>query len=118
MKEPETISINTIRDLRDNRIGLILTALVAGVRNRERINTWCAGILTPSPAETKRLVFAMKVLSEVAEAEHSWNTARAWFIGANVGEDLVSPVEAIRMDRFDEVLLSAQRLIHNIPFSA
>lgn len=113
-----TISVEDIRLLRDEYIGLTLTAAVSGTKNRDRVNTWCNGALAPDENEARRLKFTLEILREVAGAEHSMGLARNWFMGGNVGDDLLSPWEAIRTDRFDEVCASARRMTSDIPFSA
>lgn len=113
-----TISVDEIRELRDDRLGVTLTALAAGVRIRDRVNTWCAGAAEPTEEQAGRLRFTFDILHEVAAAENSWDIARSWFIGANVGEDEISPCEGIRQDRFEEVRGSARRMIEDVPYSA
>ena len=113
-----SISVEEIQELRDNRLGVTLTAMAAGVHVRDRVNTWCAGASEPTDDQAHRLRFTFDILHEVAEAENSWDTARNWFIGANVGEEEISPCEAIRQGRFEEVRASARRFIEDIPFSA
>jgi hypothetical protein len=113
-----SVSIEEIRELRDNRLGVTLTAMAAGVHSRDRINTWCAGASAPTDEQAQRLRFTFDILHEVAAAENSWDLARSWFIGANVGEEEISPCEGIRQDRFDEVRTSARRMVEDVPYSA
>ncbi len=113
-----TVTIEEIKELRDNWLGYTLTALASGTTRRERIDTWCAGLDAPSEDEAKRLAFTLDILREVEASEHSRDTCRTWFTGANVGADEITPGEAIRQGRFDEVRTSARRLIEDIPYSA
>lgn len=112
------ITADEVKELTDDWIGPTLVALAAGSRSRDVVAFWCTDYAEPNEDEARRLAFTLEILREVEQGERSRDVARAWFIGGNVGEELVSPGEAIRDDRFDEVRASAHRLIHDIPFSA
>lgn len=66
--------------------------------------------------ERVRLDISLETIGAIACSD-SEDIARAWFIGMNVGEDEISPVEALTQDRFEEVKRSAQRLIDDNTYS-
>lgn len=98
-----------------DELGRTLTAALSGTRNRLDVDAWMKvgrGHATPTDHQLSRLRFAKEMFEKVSNAEDA-DTARAWFIGANVGDDEISPIEAIRNGRFDEVRTSATRMIED-----
>lgn len=92
------------------QLGETLVAVLSDVTDRSQIATWQASLSKPSPESWTRLSVAEEVFRRVADTDGP-DTARSWFVGANVGDELTSPAEAIRDGRFEEVRLSCQRLI-------
>lgn len=98
-----------------NSLGRTLTAALSGTSNRLDVDKWLMGgqgYKRPSDDQLKRLHFAREVFEKVSAAEGD-DVTRNWFIGANVGDNEDSPITAIREDRFEEVLISAGRIIND-----
>ncbi|HET8690401.1 MAG TPA: hypothetical protein VFL81_03105 [Candidatus Saccharimonadales bacterium] len=94
-------------------IGPRLTAFTAHSTSRAEfvLRAWSDGSAALHPAKLERLKLALELLNDVAEA-HGEDQARAWFIGANCGGELVSPTDAIHYGDFDGAKLSAKRFIN------
>lgn len=106
MDEVELIQLQYLVD----KLGPTLVAAFTGARKRSEIDAWLNRDKAPSAEQCRRLEEAHTNFLSVAASEGE-DTARAWFIGSNVGEDETSPVEALAQDQFDEVRASANALI-------
>lgn len=97
----------------DRALGTALVSVLSGI-SRDDLKRWLtrSSRLLPDDQQAEQLRFAHEMFMQVAQEEGT-DVARAWFIGANVGEDKASPVEAIRDRRFDEVRVSARGLIED-----
>lgn len=98
-----------------NSLGRTLTAALSGTPNRLDVDKWLMGgqgHKPPTDDQLNRLRFARKMFEEVSAAEDD-DTTRNWFMGANVGDNEDTPVTAIREDRFEEVRVSASRIIND-----
>lgn len=93
-------------------LGATLTAVLSGTRSRDDVGAWFNAHKTPDVDQLKRLRFASEMFTKVSRTEGP-DVARSWFIGANVGDDGDSPVTAIREGRFEEVRISATRMIED-----
>ena len=93
-------------------VGPSLVALAAGSRNQHVAELWLGGRIAMSNPERQRLDAALECLQTVAESEGA-ETARAWFIGRNVGTDETSPAEALCEGRLEDVRRSMHRLIND-----
>jgi hypothetical protein len=93
-------------------VGPILTGMLSGTRKFSDVNNWLHSHIFPQEAQIERINFAALTLRQVSDAiglEHTLG----WFISANVGPEEISPAEAIRADRFDEVRVSATRIMED-----
>lgn len=89
-------------------LGPALVAALAGARDSGAPRAWeKRGGAAPQAEQTRRLSFAYGVWQQLAKAE-SEGITRAWFIGGNPFLGEVTPLTAIREDRFDEVRAAAQ----------
>jgi hypothetical protein len=91
-------------------LGPTVTAALSGTRNRGDVAAWFNAHKTPDVDQLKRLRFASEIFAEVSKTEGP-DMTRSWFMGANVGDDCDSPITAIREGRFEEVRISATRMI-------
>lgn len=94
-------------------IGPTLTAYAAHSTSRAEfvLQAWREGAAPLHPAKLERLKLASELLNDVAEARGE-NQARNWFIGANCGDELVSPVAVIHYGYFYAARISAKRFIN------
>lgn len=95
-----------------NELGVPLTAVLSGTRNRNDVHAWLSGRSAPSDEQVKRLNFACDTFKKISRSQGA-DLTRNWFLGANVGDDDDSPATAIREDRFREVEISATRMIED-----
>lgn len=93
-------------------LGVTLTAALSGTRNRNDIHAWLHGQANPTDDQVERLNFACDTFKDVSKSQGA-DMTRTWFLGANVGADEISPIEAIRDGRFEEVRISARRMIED-----
>ena len=91
-------------------VGPTLVAIASSTADRNNVNKWIAGDLPLTTAQRTRLEVALECLALVTEVE-SKDVARAWFIGSNTGIAETSPCEALCSGEFEEVRLSAKRLV-------
>lgn len=94
-------------------LGATLVGALAGSKDRGISYKWQRdGGPEPKPEHAKRLQVAHRAWKHVSDTEGE-HVARLWFIGANpwLGED--SPIDAIREDRFREVMAAATAMIEN-----
>jgi hypothetical protein len=91
-------------------VGPTLVALTASTTDRDNVNKWITGHLPLTGHQRSRLEVAHECLSLVIETEGE-DVARAWFIGSNTGITDTSPCEALCGGDFEEVRLSAKRMV-------
>lgn len=92
-------------------VGPTLVALIANeTRDRKDPIAWAAGDSAPTDEQTVRLRVLDELIDLVSKAEGP-DVARTWLVGMDIGGGMLSPVEAIRVDRFKEARASAERLI-------
>lgn len=91
-------------------IGPTLVALASGSSNRHSPMLWRGGVVRMTGPQRQRLETALECL-EAIERTEGQDMGRAWFIGANTGEDLTSPAEALCEGRLEDVRLSMKRFI-------
>jgi hypothetical protein len=103
--------INDLVYLHD-KLGLSLVAFLSGTRKYEDFTKWLRNHKPPREEQIKRINFAAEITRQVCDVIGPGLT-RQWFIGANVGLEEISPAEAIRADRFDEVRISATRIMED-----
>lgn len=94
----------------DQAIGPTLMALVADVKSKLTLKDVVNGNVELTSQARARLALAHQLFNDVAEAQHSTDIARAWFIGSNTGPSATSPAEAIREGHFHDARASAQRM--------
>jgi len=89
-------------------IGPTLVALTSGTTDRSVVTAWITGTKKLKLLERNRLETAHRLLNDIAEQDSN-DMARVWFIGANCGPETGSPCEALRDDRLDDAMASANR---------
>ncbi len=104
----DAISRDDILELKFE-LGPKLVATLAASRDRHVVDKWLDGTVVPTQQEAHRLAFALEQFRRVASSEGA-DTTRNWFTSTCIPGGL-SPFMAIRVDDFDTVLVSAQRLI-------
>jgi len=95
----------------NTHLGPTLVALLANVNDRKLPGRWAKGEVSPRPASERRLRAAHRAWVVIASAETD-HVARAWFIGTNPHLGEITPLEALRGDRLDEVLAAASQFVN------
>lgn len=67
---------------------------------------------SPSPVAGRRLQFAYTQWVAITEAEGE-QVARLWFVSSNTWLNQITPIDAIRQDRFEETATAAAALIQD-----
>jgi hypothetical protein len=80
-----------------------LLAYIVGAPGVQIIESWTTGEGGPSEAMDRRLRVALEV-TELLLTVDSPRVVRAWFAGMNPQLSDISPAQALREDRFGEVL--------------
>ena len=90
------------------RLGLKLTAALAGVTETRRVNDWIAA--TRAPRRPEVLIAALQAARAIA-ARYDNDAARAWFATTNPGLDMQSPTVYLRLgpaqERLDRLVACA-----------
>ena len=94
----------------NTHLGSTLVALLANVNDRKLPRRWAKGEVRPSSSREQRLRVAHRAWREIASAETD-HVARAWFIGLNPHLGEITPIEALRRGRLDEVLAAASQFV-------
>ena len=105
-----------------DKLGPTLVAMLSGLRTRCGVDGWLDGSGEPSAEQMKRLRVAHELFGKVAASDGE-DTARQWFISANVvvdsieGESYIAPCEALRKARHDDEFrageISARRFVED-----
>ena len=95
-----------------DKLGPSLLALTANASSPDEVEAWARGDQSPTSEQLERLQVANECFSMVEQAE-SAEVARAWFLGKNTGSREISPAEAVRAQEFDDVRISAQRMVND-----
>lgn len=90
-----------------------LTAVIAGVKDGKTVARWAAGETAGirDISVERRLRTAYQIVVMLWEAGDAPQTIKAWFIGLNPQLGDVSPAEAVREDRLQEVLAAARAFV-------
>lgn len=89
-----------------------IVASVAGVKDPGQVRKWVRGSLNPTQPATQRLRFALDTLQEI-ESTQGRKVAQAWALSINGRLDYMSPVKAIREDRYSDVAAAAKALMED-----
>lgn len=102
-------SIHEITALLQNILGQNLVAHIAGVKDEKRVGKWAKGA-NPNPRAENRLRHAYRIAWMLLEEDEE-EVVRAWFIGLNpqLGEE--APADAIREERFRDVIDAAEAFL-------
>jgi hypothetical protein len=94
----------------NTHLGPTLVALLANVNDRKLPRRWAKGEVSPRQGSEQRLRAAHRAWREIASAETD-HVARAWFIGTNPHLGEITPIEALRSGRIDEVMAAASQFV-------
>lgn len=83
------------------RLGLKLTAAIAGVTETRRVNDWINA--TRAPQRPEVLIAALQATRAIAE-RYGDDAARAWFVSTNPGLGMRSPTVYLRQTQSQENL--------------
>jgi hypothetical protein len=94
----------------NTHLGPSLVALLANVSDRKLPRQWAEGEALPTDSSKARLDAGHRTWREIASAETD-HVARAWFVGTNPQLDDLTPIEALRLGRIDQVLAAASQFV-------
>lgn len=91
-------------------LGAAMVSAMAGAKDPKASYRWQRENGTvPSNASQTRIMLAHRAWKMVSDVDGE-QVARQWFLGANPWLDEISPVEAIRQDRFKAVIDAAEAM--------
>ena len=88
-------------------LGRRLVAYVAGVKDAKTVSRWANGEVGSMRRESEERIRAAYEVAQVLERFDSPRIVKAWFVGLNPQLDDVSPAEAIREGKLEEVKAAA-----------
>lgn len=102
-------NIHEIAGFLQEIFGQKLVAHMAGVADYRRVGEWTDEV-TPNPRSQTRLRTAYRVAWMLLEEDEA-EIVRAWFIGLNPQLDDTAPADALRDDRFKDVIDAADAFL-------
>lgn len=102
----------TDTDLVEALVSKLGTRLVCFVVNKDKstLSRWKRGS-TPLPLEASQALRSIYQVFRLLESSESDHTIRAWFIGMNPQLDDTSPIEAVKEDKYREVMAAARAFL-------
>jgi nicotinamide mononucleotide adenylyltransferase len=100
-------TIADIAKFLQDALGQKLVAYMANVSDSKTVSQWISHAHQPRPESEVRLRAAFQVF-HLLQDEESPHTVRAWLIGMNPQLEDVSPAQAIRDGRLEDVWVAAK----------